>query len=126
MTELFNLIDRDAGKFSFRITCFLLELYCDDLQDLLAENKKGEKLVSLAIIFLRPAAQAPVQGRHSAALHGVPYVPVRVSLPRCCVCVCVCVQYVFGDVPAPELALPCVFRPSPSRAPPPPPPPPPA
>ncbi|KAL6769150.1 hypothetical protein ACKKBF_B17660 [Auxenochlorella protothecoides x Auxenochlorella symbiontica] len=43
VTELFDIIDRDAGKFSFRVEVSLLELYCDDLQDLLAENKAGEK-----------------------------------------------------------------------------------
>lgn len=34
-----------AGKCSFRISCYMLELYCDDLADLLAEHKKGDKLV---------------------------------------------------------------------------------
>lgn len=34
-----------AGKCSFRISCYMLELYCDDLADLLADHKKGDKLV---------------------------------------------------------------------------------
>jgi len=45
VTELYSVLDRDSGKCSFRISCYMLELYCDDLTDLLAENKKGDKLV---------------------------------------------------------------------------------
>ncbi|EFN56078.1 hypothetical protein CHLNCDRAFT_145586 [Chlorella variabilis] len=44
VTELYAVMDRDSGKASFRISCFMLELYCDDLTDLLAEHKKGDKL----------------------------------------------------------------------------------
>ncbi|KAL4451514.1 hypothetical protein ABPG75_007176 [Micractinium tetrahymenae] len=44
VTELYNIMDRDSGKYSFRVSCFMLELYCDDLTDLLAEHKKGDKL----------------------------------------------------------------------------------
>lgn len=43
VTELFDTLDRDSGKASYKVEVFMLELYCDDLQDLLAENKKGEK-----------------------------------------------------------------------------------
>jgi len=45
VTELFNTIDRDAGKFSFKVEVYMLELYIDDLQDLLADNKKGDKMM---------------------------------------------------------------------------------
>ena len=46
VSELFAVIDRDSSKCSFRISCYMLELYCDDLADLLADNKKGERAVS--------------------------------------------------------------------------------
>lgn len=48
VTELYKVMDRDSGKASFRISCYLLELYCDDLSDLLSDHKKGEKMVRLA------------------------------------------------------------------------------
>jgi hypothetical protein len=44
VSELYHVMDRDSGKCSFRISCYMLELYCDDLADLLAEHKKGDKL----------------------------------------------------------------------------------
>ncbi|KAI3437601.1 hypothetical protein D9Q98_000054 [Chlorella vulgaris] len=44
VTELYKVMDRDSGKASFRISCYLLELYCDDLSDLLSDHKKGEKM----------------------------------------------------------------------------------
>ena len=52
VTELYAVMDRDSGKASFRISCFMLELYCDDLTDLLAEHKKGDKLVGGAAGWL--------------------------------------------------------------------------
>ena len=45
VTELYNVLDRDSGKASFRVSCYMLELYCDDLSDLLADKGKGDKLV---------------------------------------------------------------------------------
>jgi hypothetical protein len=45
VTELFDILERDSGKASYRVEVFMLELYVDDLQDLLAESKKGEKLM---------------------------------------------------------------------------------
>ncbi|KAK9868430.1 hypothetical protein WJX84_002910 [Apatococcus fuscideae] len=33
--ELFHILDRDSGKYTFSVSCFMLELYQDDLQDLL-------------------------------------------------------------------------------------------
>ena len=45
--ELFDIIDRDAGKFAFRVEVSLLELYCDDLSDLLADGAgKGSRTSS--------------------------------------------------------------------------------
>ncbi|KAL4428851.1 hypothetical protein ABPG77_005289 [Micractinium sp. CCAP 211/92] len=44
VSELYAIMDRDSGKYSFRVSCFMLELYCDDLTDLLADHKKGDKL----------------------------------------------------------------------------------
>lgn len=43
VSELFHILDRDSGKCSFRVELFMLELYCDDLQDLLADHPKGSK-----------------------------------------------------------------------------------
>lgn len=33
--ELFNVLDRDSGKYTFSVSCYMLELYQDDLADLL-------------------------------------------------------------------------------------------
>ena len=33
--ELFNILDRDSGKYTFSVSCYMLELYQDDLADLL-------------------------------------------------------------------------------------------
>lgn len=46
VTELFKILDRDSSKCSFKVELYMLELYCDDLQDLLVENPKGQKNVS--------------------------------------------------------------------------------
>ena len=35
ITELFNILDRDSGKYTFSVSCYMLELYQDDLADLL-------------------------------------------------------------------------------------------
>lgn len=71
VTELFNIIDRDAGKFSFKIDCFMLELYCDDLQDLLAENKKGERL------FKQPKLDIKKDPKGVVTVPGAIIVPVH-------------------------------------------------
>ena len=42
ISELFRVIERDSGKFTFQVKLFMLELYQDTLMDLLLENK-GEK-----------------------------------------------------------------------------------
>ncbi|GMH43362.1 hypothetical protein BSKO_11284 [Bryopsis sp. KO-2023] len=39
--ELFRVLERDSGKFTFAVKCNMLELYCDSLQDLLRADKKG-------------------------------------------------------------------------------------
>lgn len=33
--ELFNVLDRDSGKYTFNVSVYMLELYQDDLADLL-------------------------------------------------------------------------------------------
>lgn len=43
VTELFKTLERDSGKASYRVEVFMLELYIDDLQDLLAG--KGDRLM---------------------------------------------------------------------------------
>ncbi|KAJ9511982.1 hypothetical protein QJQ45_004434 [Haematococcus lacustris] len=35
VSELFKIINRDSGKYTFSVTCFMLELYQDSLMDLL-------------------------------------------------------------------------------------------
>ena len=42
VTELFNILERDSSKATYKVELFMLELYIDDLQDLLAESKKSE------------------------------------------------------------------------------------
>ena len=45
ITELFNILDRDSGKYTFSVSCYMLELYQDDLQDLLLQVPKGTQKV---------------------------------------------------------------------------------
>jgi hypothetical protein len=45
VAELFAILERDSYKISAKVEVFLLELYVDDLQDLLAEGGKGERLM---------------------------------------------------------------------------------
>lgn len=42
--ELFKILDRQSGKTSSKVSVSMLELYIDDLQDLLGEDKKKTKL----------------------------------------------------------------------------------
>lgn len=44
--ELFHIVDRDSGKYATTITVYMLELYQDDLADLLLppEKKGGPKV----------------------------------------------------------------------------------
>jgi hypothetical protein len=43
INELFHILDRDSGKYSFRVSCYMLELYQDDLADLLLAQPKDVK-----------------------------------------------------------------------------------
>ena len=45
--ELFNILDRDSAKCNFKVEVYMLELYVDDLQDLLADVPRGQKHVSV-------------------------------------------------------------------------------
>ena len=49
ITELFNILDRDSGKYTFSVSCYMLELYQDDLADLLLppQPKSGPQKVIL-------------------------------------------------------------------------------
>ena len=50
ITELFNILDRDSGKYTFAVSCYMLELYQDDLADLLlpaSQKQQGPQKVSL-------------------------------------------------------------------------------
>lgn len=53
VSELFDILDRDSSKISAKVSVYMLELYCDDLQDLLAENKKGERLMKAAKLEIK-------------------------------------------------------------------------
>ena len=49
ITELFNILDRDSGKYTFAVSCYMLELYQDDLADLLlpaSQKQQGPQKVS--------------------------------------------------------------------------------
>ena len=58
ITELFNILDRDSGKYTFSVSCYMLELYQDDLADLLVQQQsKGPHKVSTGLTlfsFLLP------------------------------------------------------------------------
>ena len=48
ITELFNILDRDSGKYTFAVSCYMLELYQDDLADLLlpaSQKQQGPQKV---------------------------------------------------------------------------------
>jgi len=50
ITELFNILDRDSGKYTFAVSCYMLELYQDDLADLLlpaSQKQQGPQKVSI-------------------------------------------------------------------------------
>ncbi|CAD7703005.1 unnamed protein product [Ostreobium quekettii] len=40
--ELFSIFDRDSGKYSFDVSCYMLELYQDTLMDLLSTAKSSK------------------------------------------------------------------------------------
>ena len=42
--ELFRILDRDSGKSSFSVSTYMLELYQDELTDLLLPVPKGQKV----------------------------------------------------------------------------------
>jgi len=50
ITELFNILDRDSGKYTFAVSCYMLELYQDDLADLLlpaSQKQQGPQKVTI-------------------------------------------------------------------------------
>ena len=69
--ELFHILDRDSGKYTFSVSCFMLELYQDDLQDLLLPvapsripqkvwHPPGSPLVSPVHVAMQDPANAHV------------------------------------------------------------------
>ncbi len=53
ITELFNILDRDSGKYTFAVSCYMLELYQDDLADLLlpaSQKQQGPQKVSITAV----------------------------------------------------------------------------
>ncbi len=55
ITELFNILDRDSGKYTFAVSCYMLELYQDDLADLLlpaSQKQQGPQKVTRAALLL--------------------------------------------------------------------------
>ena len=87
VSELFQILDRDSSKFSAKVSCYMLELYQDDLQDLLTENKRGERLVG-------GAARAVWRAWH------------RQAVPRGHSCLPACCRWVLCWSPALLLASP--------------------
>ena len=69
ITELFNILDRDSGKYTFSVSCYMLELYQDDLADLLlpaSQKQQGPQKVphhpcSLLTLVLYAAFLADLQ-----------------------------------------------------------------
>ena len=64
MSELWNIIDRDSGKFSFSLEVYMLELYQDNLIDLLAPNSKSRprldiKKDSKGMVYVQGATLLP-------------------------------------------------------------------
>lgn len=49
VSELFRIVNRDSGKFTFSITCYMLELYQDTLMDLLLppQPKNNKNVVEI-------------------------------------------------------------------------------
>jgi len=66
INELFRIIDRDSGKYTFCVTLYMLELYQDTMMDLLLppqpKNKKGEVEVPKLEIKKDPKGMVVVQG----------------------------------------------------------------
>ena len=57
ITELFNILDRDSGKYTFAVSCYMLELYQDDLADLLlpaSQKQQGPQKVSITAVLFMP------------------------------------------------------------------------
>ena len=45
--ELFAILDRDGGKYTFSVSCYMLELYQDDLADLLLPQNGQAKVSTI-------------------------------------------------------------------------------
>ncbi len=54
ITELFNILDRDSGKYTFSVSVYMLELYQDDLADLLLPIPKVATLSHAYCPLCRP------------------------------------------------------------------------
>ena len=47
INELFAVLDRDSGKYSFSVSVYMLELYQDDLADLLLPPTKKDASIKV-------------------------------------------------------------------------------
>ncbi|KAL3130979.1 hypothetical protein ABBQ38_000302 [Trebouxia sp. C0009 RCD-2024] len=63
ITELFNILDRDSGKYTFAVSCYMLELYQDDLADLLlpaSQKQQGPQKVRQPRLEIKKDAKGMV------------------------------------------------------------------
>ena len=57
--ELFNVLDRDSGKYTFSVSCYMLELYQDDLADLLLPVPKVSSTWLLTVFWFLSCLAKP-------------------------------------------------------------------
>ena len=71
ITELFNILDRDSGKYTFAVSCYMLELYQDDLADLLlpaSQKQQGPQKVDSCCLLPVPCRMHTRTDRHRQSL----------------------------------------------------------
>ena len=68
INELFAVLDRDSGKYSFSVSVYMLELYQDDLADLLLPPVKKDASLKVLLLVIS-AAPADVMGQLGVRTH---------------------------------------------------------
>ena len=67
--ELFNIIDRDSGKYTFSVSAYMLELYQDELTDLLlplpAKSAIKASILIITSIHLSPLWYSSLPESHN-------------------------------------------------------------
>ena len=61
----FELLEENKKKFTYKVSVYMLELYCDKLRDLLAENKDADEKLEIkkdknGMVFVQGATIVPV------------------------------------------------------------------